>query len=67
MRRVSILFQTSKYCKNHEDVGVIFAKVVNFEEFYDESFEGGREYLRWPNVFLLGGRTDSIGLFQGTK
>ena len=44
-----VVKKTSKYCKNHKDVGVIFAKIVNYDEFYDESFEGGREYLRVLN------------------
>ena len=42
----------AKYSKNHKDVGVIFAKIINFDEFYDESFEGGREYLRVLNEIL---------------
>ncbi|KAK3099160.1 hypothetical protein FSP39_000306 [Pinctada imbricata] len=46
------LKQTSKYSKNHKDVGVIFAAIVNFNEFYDESFEGGREYLRVLNELV---------------
>jgi len=40
------------YCKNHKEVGVIFAKISNFDEFYDESFEGGKEYLRVLNELL---------------
>ena len=47
-----VLKKTSQYCKNHEDVGVIFAKIVNFENFYDESFEGGKEYLRVLNELM---------------
>ena len=47
-----ILKKTSQYCKNHKDVGVIFAKVVNFDDFYDESFEGGKEYLRVLNEMM---------------
>lgn len=43
---------TSKYCKNHKDVGVIFAKIVNYDDFYDESFEGGKEYLRVLNELM---------------
>ncbi len=58
-----VLKKTSKYCKNHQDVGVIFAKVVNFDEFYDESFEGGREYLRVLNE-LIGDMED---LFDDPK
>ena len=30
-------------------MGVIFATITNFNEFYDESFAGGREYLRVLN------------------
>jgi len=47
-----VLKQTSQYCRNHKDVGVIFAKVVNFDDFYDESFEGGKEYLRVLNEMM---------------
>ncbi|ELU13631.1 hypothetical protein CAPTEDRAFT_204074 [Capitella teleta] len=47
-----VLKQTSQYCKNHKDVGVIFAKVVNYDDFYDESFEGGKEYLRVLNEMI---------------
>lgn len=58
-----VLKKTSKYCKNHSRVGVIFAKVVNFDDFYDESFEGGREYLRVLNE-LIG---DFEELFDDSK
>ncbi|XP_041358459.1 adenylate cyclase type 9-like isoform X2 [Gigantopelta aegis] len=44
--------KTSKYSKNHKDCGVIFATLVNFNEFYDESYEGGREYLRVLNELI---------------
>lgn len=47
-----VLKKTSQYCKNHKDVGVIFAKVVNYDDFYDESFEGGKEYLRVLNEMI---------------
>ncbi|XP_025085490.1 adenylate cyclase type 9-like isoform X2 [Pomacea canaliculata] len=47
-----VLKRTSKYSKNHKDVGVIFATIVNFNEFYDEGFEGGREYLRVLNELV---------------
>ncbi|ESO07956.1 hypothetical protein HELRODRAFT_98136 [Helobdella robusta] len=40
------------YCENHKDVGVIFAKISNFEDFYDESYEGGKEYLRVLNEMM---------------
>ena len=48
----NILKKTSKYCENHHDVGVLFAKVTNYDDFYDESFEGGREYLRVLNELM---------------
>ena len=47
-----ILKKTSKYSRNYKDVGVVFAKISNFDEFYDESFEGGKEYLRVLNEIL---------------
>ncbi|XP_067663471.1 adenylate cyclase type 9-like isoform X2 [Haliotis asinina] len=47
-----IVKKTSKYSKNHKDCGVIFAAIVNFNEFYDESYEGGREYLRVLNELV---------------
>lgn len=47
-----VVKKTSKYSKNHKDVGVIFASIVNFNEFYDESYKGGREYLRVLNELV---------------
>jgi len=38
-----------KYSENMKDVGVIFATLSNFSQFYDEQFEGGREMLRVLN------------------
>ncbi|XP_074650513.1 adenylate cyclase type 9-like [Tubulanus polymorphus] len=46
------LKETSKYSRNHKDVGVIFASICNFDEMYDESFEGGIEYLRVLNELV---------------
>jgi adenylate cyclase 9 len=48
------LKNTAKYSKNHQDVGIIFASIVNFTEMYDESYLGGKEYLRVLNE-LIGG------------
>ena len=31
---------------------MLFAKVINYDDFYDESFEGGREYLRVLNELM---------------
>lgn len=46
------LKKDAKYSENFKDVGIIFASIVNFNEFYDESFEGGREYLRVLNELI---------------
>ncbi|XP_063224405.1 adenylate cyclase type 9 isoform X2 [Bacillus rossius redtenbacheri] len=43
---------TAKYSQNHRDVAVIFASIVNFHEMYDESYEGGKEYLRVLNELI---------------
>lgn len=40
------LKNTAKYSENHHDVGIIFASIVNFSEMYDESYAGGKEYVR---------------------
>lgn len=48
------LKNTAKYSKNHQDVGIVFASIVNFNEMYDESYLGGKEYLRVLNE-LIGG------------
>ncbi|XP_076446412.1 adenylate cyclase type 9-like isoform X2 [Babylonia areolata] len=47
-----VVKSTHKYSKNHKDVGVIFATIINFNEFYDEGFKGGREYLRVLNELV---------------
>lgn len=47
-----VLKETSKYSRNHKDVGVIFAAITNFDEMYDESFEGGMEFLRVLNELV---------------
>ncbi|XP_050315013.1 LOW QUALITY PROTEIN: adenylate cyclase type 9-like [Anthonomus grandis grandis] len=46
------LKREAKYSENFKDVGIIFASIVNFNEMYDESFEGGREYLRVLNELI---------------
>lgn len=43
---------TAKYSENHKDVGIIFASIVNFNEMYDESYLGGKEYLRVLNELI---------------
>jgi len=43
---------TQRYSKNHDSVGVIFASIVNFSEFYEESYEGGKECYRVLNELI---------------
>lgn len=43
---------TAKYSQNHKEVGIIFASIVNFNELYDESYLGGKEYLRVLNELI---------------
>ena len=35
-----------------KDVGIMFANLVNFNELYDESYNGGKEYLRVLNELI---------------
>ncbi|XP_031634032.1 adenylate cyclase type 9 [Contarinia nasturtii] len=46
------LKNTTKYSENHKNVGIIFASLINFNELYDESYLGGREYLRVLNELI---------------
>lgn len=46
------LKNTAKYSENHHLVGVIFASIVNFNEMYDETYLGGKEYLRVLNELI---------------
>lgn len=46
------LKNTAKYSENHHDVAIIFASLINFNELYDESYLGGREYLRVLNELI---------------
>jgi len=38
--------QTSVYSKTHRKVGVVFGSITNFNELYDEDYEGGIEFIR---------------------
>ncbi|KAK2489918.1 hypothetical protein MC885_003628 [Smutsia gigantea] len=40
------------YSKNHDSGGVIFASIVNFNEFYEENYEGGKECYRVLNELI---------------
>lgn len=46
------LKNTAKYSENHRNVSIIFASIVNFNELYDESYLGGKEYLRVLNELI---------------
>lgn len=46
------LKNTAKYSENHHNIGIIFASIVNFNELYDESYLGGKEYLRVLNELI---------------
>lgn len=46
------LKNTAKYSENHKAIGIIFASIVNFNEMYDESYLGGKEYLRVLNELI---------------
>ncbi|XP_060028453.1 adenylate cyclase type 9 isoform X2 [Erinaceus europaeus] len=40
------------YSKNHDNGAVIFASIVNFSEFYEENYEGGKECYRVLNELI---------------
>ncbi|XP_065267713.1 adenylate cyclase type 9 [Emys orbicularis] len=43
---------SQSYSKNHDNGGVIFASIVNFSEFYEENYEGGKECYRVLNELI---------------
>eukprot|EP00794_Sanderia_malayensis_P007609 gene7609-8449_t len=46
-RHVSEQLKNKKHCsRNYDNVGVLFATIVNFGEFYEENFAGGKECIR---------------------
>ncbi|KRX79636.1 Adenylate cyclase type 9, partial [Trichinella sp. T6] len=49
---VEHLARTSKYSENHAMVAVLFASVVNWNDMYEETYEGGREFLRVLNELV---------------
>lgn len=52
-KHVSVeLKNRAKYCENHSNVGIIFASIVNFNKLYDETYSGGKEYLRVLNELI---------------
>lgn len=48
------------YSKNHDNGAVIFASIVNFGEFYEENYEGGKECYRVLNE-LIGDFDELLG------
>lgn len=46
------LKKDAKYSENFADVAIIFASIVNFNEMYDESYLGGKEFLRVLNELI---------------
>uniref|UniRef100_A0A915L634 adenylate cyclase n=1 Tax=Romanomermis culicivorax TaxID=13658 RepID=A0A915L634_ROMCU len=46
------LIKNSKYSENHEMAAVIFASIINWHEMYEETYEGGREFLRVLNELV---------------
>ncbi|XP_043247656.1 adenylate cyclase type 9-like [Amphibalanus amphitrite] len=47
-----VLKTKAKYSENHRDVGVLFASIINFNDLYDETYHGGKEYLRVLNEII---------------
>ncbi|XP_049822656.1 adenylate cyclase type 9 isoform X2 [Aethina tumida] len=46
------LKKDAKYSENFKDIAIIFASIVNFNDLYDETFEGGIEFLRVLNELI---------------
>lgn len=46
------LKKNAAYSENFKNVGIIFASIVNFNEMYDESYLGGKEFLRVLNELI---------------
>lgn len=46
------LKENAKYSEHCNNVGIMFASIVNFNELYDESYLNGREYLRVLNELI---------------
>ncbi|KAF5280501.1 hypothetical protein FQA39_LY18046 [Lamprigera yunnana] len=46
------LKRNAKYSENFKDAAIIFASIVNFNEMYDESYLGGKEFLRVLNELI---------------
>lgn len=40
------------FSENHESTAVLFASITNWNDMYEENFEGGREFLRVLNEVI---------------
>ncbi|KAK0416611.1 hypothetical protein QR680_012590 [Steinernema hermaphroditum] len=49
---VESLKTNTKYSENHDTTAVLFASITNWNEMYEENFEGGREFLRVLNEVI---------------
>ncbi len=43
---------SGKYSQNHKHVAVIFASVVNFNDFFEETYKGGKECIRFLHELI---------------
>lgn len=50
---ISHVKEKKQYSRNYECVGVLFVSLCNFSEFFEESYEGGRELLRVLNEITV--------------
>lgn len=50
---ISYVKEKKQYSMNYECVGVLFVSLCNFSEFFEESYEGGRELLRVLNEISI--------------
>ncbi|CAJ0597816.1 unnamed protein product [Cylicocyclus nassatus] len=49
---VESLKTDTKYSENHESTAVMFASITNWNDMYEENYEGGREFLRVLNEVI---------------
>ncbi|CAF0901498.1 unnamed protein product [Brachionus calyciflorus] len=50
---ISHVKEKRQYSRNYDCVGVLFVSLCNFSEFFEESYEGGRELLRVLNEISI--------------
>uniref|UniRef100_A0A0N5AKW5 adenylate cyclase n=1 Tax=Syphacia muris TaxID=451379 RepID=A0A0N5AKW5_9BILA len=49
---IESLRNSTKYSENHAMTAVLFATITNWNDMYEETFEGGREFLRVLNEII---------------